>query len=492
MPHARRRPAVLSLCLAALALAAAARPAAALEEIWDLEAVDAAGNGTHPGLSSTDPVTFQGVVLNDPDAMLDTTYQWQMYVQALPTNPAPYNQGGITLYANAWYGGPANDWPRYSTDYSPGDVVEVTGLLGFYNGKTNLNERHDPTQPFTVTTIGTGPVPDPQVIPSIADCNYFDATDADGDGAPDRASGGERWQAQWSQLKGVQLVDPSAGWANGQTVRITDASNALLDMRCAHESVASNFDTTTPPAGKFNLTAIFNQEDATEPYHDGYRMWPLAYDATHFLLWGDADTDGDVDLLDAGDLLANYTGMGGSGMTWAQGDFNADGDVDLLDAGELLVNYTGMGGGMALGSTPMLLGTAAAPGTAAGTYNPTTGEIVLSADGIKFLYISGEGLLTADDPDLSFLNLSGDSAVEDHDDMIGFMDLENAQTFTDASLGNVATLGLAEGDLTLTYQASLTSGNQVTVPLDVIPEPATLALAGLGAAAALARRRRRL
>jgi hypothetical protein len=488
MSHEHGKRAVLNLCLAAVAFAAAAAPAAALEEIWDLEAVDANGNGTHPALSTTDTVTFQGVVLNDPDEMLDTTVQWQMYVQALPTNPAPYNQGGIALYANAWYMMPINVWPRYGTDYAPGDVVEVAGLLGFHNGKTNLNERHDPTQPFTVTTISTGPVPDPQVIPSIAACNYFDPTDSGGDGAPDRATGGERWQGQWVRLEGVSLLDPGAGWANGTAVPITDASGQTLDMFCGY---LGNFDTVLPPPGTFNLTAIFDQEDTTgKPYHAGYRIWPLAYNTAHFLLWGDADTDGDVDLLDAGSLLANYTGMGGSGMVWGQGDFNADGDVDLLDAGELLRNYTGMGGGPAGGGVPMPVGAGLPPGTAAGTYDPSTGEVVLSADGIKFLYIYGEGLLTGEDPDLSFLNLSADSAVDDHDNIIGFLDMENAQTFTDASLGNVAALGLGEGDLTLTYQASLTGGNQVAVPLAIVPEPTTLGLAAVGLTRILLRRRR--
>ena len=114
-----------------------------------------------------------------------------------------------------------------------------------------------------------------------------------------------------------------------------------------------NFDTTTPPKGKFNLTAIFDQEDTTgTPYHNGYRMWPLDYSTTHFLLWGDTDSDGDVDLQDdVQQLLANYNGFTGTGKVWSQGDFNGDGDVDLFDAGDLLANYTGTDGGPPLLST---------------------------------------------------------------------------------------------------------------------------------------------
>ncbi|MFO8015421.1 MAG: hypothetical protein R6X20_19225 [Phycisphaerae bacterium] len=484
MSSTHRLGCILGLFVAALALAAAAVPAAALEEIWDLEAVDSAGKGVHGALNPATPVTFEGVCLNAPDDMLDTNVMWQVYVQALPTNPAPYDQSGIALWAGTFF----PDYPPYTGSLSPGDHVRVTGYVGDHNGKVNCNSRHGMVDQFEVTLLGHVGMPDPQPIPSIANCNYFDTTDSDGDGVMDRATGGERWQGQWCQLTGVSLLDPGAGWANGTAVPITDASGQTLDMFCGD---VGNFDTVLPPPGTFNLTAIFDQEDTTgEPYHAGYRMWPLAYDTTHFLLWGDADTDGDVDLLDAGSLLANYTGMGGSGMVWGQGDFNADGDVDLLDAGELLRNYTGMGGGPAGGGVPMPVGAGIPPGTATGTYDPSTGEVVLSADGIKFLYIYAEGLLTGEDPDLSFLNLSADSALDDHDNMIGYLDMENAQTFTDASLGNVAALGLGEGDLTLTYQASLTSGNQVTVPLTIVPEPATLALAALGLTRILLRRRR--
>lgn len=46
-------------------------------------------------------------------------------------------------------------------------------------------------------------------------------------------------------------------------------------------------------------------------------------------LWGDANLDGAVDLLDLGDMANNW----GTGTTWATGDLNGDGNVDLLDLG---------------------------------------------------------------------------------------------------------------------------------------------------------------
>jgi len=480
MPKPHRTGTSLTLLTAALLLSLAAAPAAALDEIWDIEAVNAQGEGIHPDLQTTNAVTFQGIVLNDPDAMLDTAFQWQIYVQALPTNPAPYDRGGIALYANAWYMPPINTWPRYPNDLSPGDIVEVTGLVGFYNGKTNLNERHNPLDAFTVTKIGSGSLPDPQVIPSIAACNYFDSTDSNGDGLPDRTTGGEHWQGQWCRLEGVRLVDPSAGWANGTSVAITDASGGTLDMFCGY---LGNFDTALPPAGTFNLTAIFDQEDTDggADYHDLYRMWPLTYSTTHFLLWGDTDSNGSVDLTDAGTLLGQYTGAAGSGKVWSHGDFNGDGDVDLQDAGALLLNFTGAGGGPQPASLPV------SPGTAAGAYDPATGEIVLSADGIEYLMISGKGLLNgAEGPDWSFL--TGGFVDDDCDDFLGFWAMNNPQTFSDESIGFVAAAGLAEGNLTLTYQAGFTSP-QVTLPLTVVPEPASLVLVALGLTLVALRRR---
>lgn len=52
---------------------------------------------------------------------------------------------------------------------------------------------------------------------------------------------------------------------------------------------------------------------------------------------GDADLDGDVDLVDLGTLAGNYDSAGEA--TWTMGDFDGDGDVDLVDLGMLANNY---------------------------------------------------------------------------------------------------------------------------------------------------------
>jgi len=297
--------------------------ARALDSIGDLEAVDADGVGTHPDLDTLDMVTFQGVVLNAPGDMLNTATQWQMYVQALD------GSGGIALYANAWYCSAYNVWPRYSTDWLPGDIVEVTGLIDFYNGKTNLNERHDPDNVFTVTLISHGSVPDPILIPSVAACTTFDQT---------RTTGGELYQGQWTRLEGVWVE--SGTWANGQTLTITDTSAGELAMLL---SSMGDFTQGEAPSGKFNVTAIFDQEDTAAPYTGSYRLWPLAYDQIE--VWGDADLDGAVEFEDYQALAAHF-GLT-TGATWEWGDFDGDGDVDFNDYQELAVNFGyGVEGGL--------------------------------------------------------------------------------------------------------------------------------------------------
>jgi hypothetical protein len=57
---------------------------------------------------------------------------------------------------------------------------------------------------------------------------------------------------------------------------------------------------------------------------------------TNFLILGDSNGDGMVDVGDMGILAANY---GQSGKTWAQGDFNGDCKVDVGDMGILAAHY---------------------------------------------------------------------------------------------------------------------------------------------------------
>ena len=66
----------------------------------------------------------------------------------------------------------------------------------------------------------------------------------------------------------------------------------------------------------------------------GYGLFPL-------LAPGDANTDGVVDDDDLSLLLANWTGVGGTGSTWRTGDFDGNGAVSDSDLSLLLAHWTG-------------------------------------------------------------------------------------------------------------------------------------------------------
>ncbi len=489
-------PAVVAAAAVVTWALAVAAPAAVHDvAIWDLNAVDADGRGTHPLVGTEEQVRFTGVVLNAPADMLNPgapgpmgADAWQVYVQALPEAGQP-QPGGIAVFAaSPYYAGTPYSWPRYPTDFAPGDVVEVVGYVGDYNGKVNLNERHDPWYGFQVTHVEDGGVPvnvglpAPFELPDVAACIAFD---------PTRAAGGERYQGQWCTLRGVHIAGGT--WGDGQTVALADGSTlpgggqATIDCVLGYSGffgtgAAGDFSQYAAPTGLFNVTALFDQEDVDGDgdgvYDAGYRVWPLQ--RSQLQLWGDANLDMYVDLVDVGTVYDRYTGADTPpARAWADGDFDGDADVDLVDVGALLANWTGA-------PTAVQALAAADPGAACGTYDAVTGEVVLSAAGIEYLRIDGPGLLTGDAPAWDAV-LTGGYYADGCDDWTGFWALNNAQTFTDAAVGAIAVPGLTEGDLVLVYQAGLATG-QVTVPLAVVPEPATAVLAALGAAALVRRR----
>lgn len=81
--------------------------------------------------------------------------------------------------------------------------------------------------------------------------------------------------------------------------------------------------------------------DATLPISGGFtgtiRLQGTLVGTTVVLMAGDTDGDGDVDLVDLGNLAGAYGTP--SGAAWSSGDFDDDGDVDLVDLGSLAGNY---------------------------------------------------------------------------------------------------------------------------------------------------------
>lgn len=235
----------------------------ALESIWELQTVKADGLGTHP-LVGADPgpdpatspnrATIRGIALNATEEYLDPDSLWQIYVQAEPPD-----QGGIALWAGNFYN---PSWPRYPMTIQPGDRIEANGFLMNARGKVNMNERHSAAagMQFTVSILQAGVgMPEPIVISNLSTCNSFDVT---------RASGGERYQAQWVRLENIHIV--SGTWGAGQTLVVADGEGNMLDMLL---SARGDFDSYSAPSGDFHATGIFDQEDLAAPFTDSYRLW---------------------------------------------------------------------------------------------------------------------------------------------------------------------------------------------------------------------------
>ena len=230
------------------------------DNIWDLQAVDANGEGTHPkvgaAIEEANKVTIQGIALNAPDEILEvsgTGGLWQVYVQA----ESP-DKGGIAVFSGYFIW--TDDWCPYPLDIEAGDRIQVVGYVADHNGKVNLNERHSRANEFTVTTLAEDVgMPSPIVIPSIADGISFDQT---------RAGGGESYQCQWVQLNGLSIE--SGTWGADQEIVVSDVSSATITLLL---SEMGDFDSYSAPTVPFSVVGIFDQEDDANPYHDHYRVW---------------------------------------------------------------------------------------------------------------------------------------------------------------------------------------------------------------------------
>jgi hypothetical protein len=259
--------------------------AAMAETNWQLQAVDGAGHATYEKIVGMEKVVVEGIVLNNPEDMLNGTYnapgwmgaQWQIFVQGVDGDHAgtavwmgqKYGNMGDVNYTEAEW---AAEMARVNFDggyqLRMGDLVRVTGYTLDYNGKTNINERHSssPLMDFTVEHLGNPGLPSSELISfdmikDTGDNDIFDSS---------RLSGGEYFQGQLVRINGVSFVEPSL-WAPGATMTITDGERTLpvklgLD---ADFYLPSNLDET------FDIVGIFNQEGG---YTSGYQLWVTQYE----------------------------------------------------------------------------------------------------------------------------------------------------------------------------------------------------------------------
>ncbi|MCX8052202.1 MAG: hypothetical protein N3B12_00190 [Armatimonadetes bacterium] len=241
-----------------------------LDNIWDLEAVDQYGIGTHPKVnaSTNDPnnrVIVEGIALAGSSEILNPGppagmgIAYTLFIQ----DDTSY-RGGIQAWAGSWFYGDPLWTSLRNTDYinvNAGDRVRITGFLADAGrGKVVINHRHsnNPVLVFTVEVLGHPGLPDPVFIPSVSACNYFDQT---------RAGGGEFYQTRYAMLHGLNIV--SGNWANNSLLTVADSTGSVGMLL----SLMGDFNGKQPPQGKLNVVGIFDQEDTTLPHTEGYRLW---------------------------------------------------------------------------------------------------------------------------------------------------------------------------------------------------------------------------
>ena len=300
-----------------LGLVLAVWGAAALAETHkNLQAVDSTGMGTHPDITTPNKVTVEGIILNRPEYMVNGTPnynqiagniggEWQIYIQG-DTSKDPNDHAGTAVWMGQNYQN-RNGTGRYTNQewvaeidrlnydpatvhrFMPGDKVKVTGLLKFYGGKTNMNERHNtaPANDLTIEliTLGAG-LPKPEVITldqvkDGSDVFIFD---------PNRVTGCEKYQARLVRINDVSFVDDS-GWAPNAELTITDGTRTFPVKLGIGPGITPGSNNLSSP---FDIIAIFDQEDSvsTDGFKAGYRLWVTNYDGNGAVLADGCDLHG--------------------------------------------------------------------------------------------------------------------------------------------------------------------------------------------------------
>lgn len=284
-------------CLLLGSILCAFAPLAGAETHANFQVVNASGVSSWTG---TSPVTLVGVLLTDPDEMLDATpnflpwnnganqfrlgAEWQVAVQAALSS----DTGGTFLYMGQCYGN--MPWHR-SDDFSytneawsaeidrlthdpatghafrKGDLISITAnQSAFYGGKRNVNETHeiDPAADFTISLVISNyglPAPVSLSLASLVRTNDNNATTREDIFDQTRASGGERWQSMRVRLTGLTLVtsngwNAGAGWGQ-RLCTATDGEGRVFPLRHPRYSLGE------APTNRFDAIGVLNQESGS-------------------------------------------------------------------------------------------------------------------------------------------------------------------------------------------------------------------------------------
>jgi hypothetical protein len=298
---------------------------------WAIQSVDEYGDGDHPDILTNDKVTVEGILLNRPDYMLDSTARydagwiggmWQIFIQGeLPGDHAGtaiwMGQNYVYAYGTGMYTDlewrgelhrMSND-PNTAYTIQPGDKIRVTGLLKYYGGKTNINERHDtdPDNDVEIELIEANaglPLPEVVELSELRELNgdyIFDDT---------RMSGCEYYQGRLVRVNDVTITNCNDFGPGFKWLVIEDDTGRQFNVRLGR---GPGFSEYSCPTGEIDVIGIMNQEGSGTA---GYEIWVMNYDG-----------NGDV-LTDFGDFKNSL-----------KGDINYDGIVDIHDFAALADNW---------------------------------------------------------------------------------------------------------------------------------------------------------
>ncbi len=186
---------------------------------------------------------------------------------------------------------------------------------------------------------------------------------------------------------------------------------------------------------------------------------------------GDSNADGNIDGQDIQTLIINFNLQGDPpDRNWLRGDTaggitgRGDGWVDGQDITALITNFTGDAGPIE-------------PGTAAAEYNPATGEVKVTVDGVMNWSLTSDGLFAGSDLDaLQDVLPLGDAAnlVSANPNTVG-EGLPGGSPFSyqEVDLGQIVEPGTDAGSLQLVFVSGFGSEPQIG-SINVVPEPGSL------------------
>lgn len=276
--------------------AAATAPAAEVTHA----ALQAVGTNGASAWSGSHPFTIRGVIVNDPEEMLDPAYdptatattnvggQYQIFIQGVNGD-----RGGTTLWmaqnydaAAPWKPGIKDYGPEWTNEmarvrYEPngrkfrkGDLIEVTARVSlFYGGKRNINENHstNSVNDFDVAMVKTN-----AGLPQAEAIALTDLVNADGTQIFDSARmlGGEHWQGMRVRLDGIRLATTNGWGRTNWADRICMATNDQLGRGLALRMPLADLGPVPATSTYFSAVGILNQESGSSTSGtNGYELF---------------------------------------------------------------------------------------------------------------------------------------------------------------------------------------------------------------------------